>query len=118
MPTIIRDYRPGDEAAAYFVCLKTGNHGDDGEPFYRDDPDALGRIFVGPYLQFEPELALMLEDEQGVCGYALGCARFEIVLRTLRERVAARTLPAVSGADWTAGRLDANAIDSLSLSPS
>ncbi len=68
----IRDYRPGDEAAAYYVCLKTGNQGDDGEPYYREDPDALGRIFTGPYMRFEPELALMLEDEQGVCGYALG----------------------------------------------
>jgi len=67
----IRPYRPGDEGAAYYVCLKTGNRGDDGEPLFREDPDALGRIFVGPYLKFEPDLALMLEDEQGVCGYAL-----------------------------------------------
>lgn len=67
----IRKYQPGDEAAAYYVCLKTGNHGDDGEPYYRDDPDALGRIYVGPYLKFQPEFALVLEDEQGVCGYAL-----------------------------------------------
>ena len=37
-----------------------------------DDPDALGRIFVGPYLTFEPNLSLMLEDEEGICGYALG----------------------------------------------
>src|SRR6187397_2580662 len=72
MGTIIRDYRPGDEGPAYFVCLKTGNQGDDGEPFYREDPDALGRIFVGPYLAYEPELSLILEDEQGICGYALG----------------------------------------------
>lgn len=72
MTATIRDFRPGDEAAAYFVCLKTGNQGADGEPFYREDPDALGRIFVGPYLRFDPELALMLEDEEGVCGYALG----------------------------------------------
>jgi ribosomal protein S18 acetylase RimI-like enzyme len=72
MSTIVRNYRPGDEAAAYLVCLETGNHGDDGTPFFREDPDALGRIFVGPYLKFEPDLALMLEDEQGVCGYALG----------------------------------------------
>ena len=71
MTATIRDYRPGDEAAAYYVCLKTGNQGDDGEPFYRDDPDALGRIFVGPYLRFEPDLALMLEDGDGICGYAL-----------------------------------------------
>ncbi|HXG47095.1 MAG TPA: N-acetyltransferase [Methylomirabilota bacterium] len=69
---VIRAARPGDEAGAYHVCLKTGDHGRDGEPFYRDDPDALGRIFVGPYLAFEPELALILEDCEGICGYALG----------------------------------------------
>jgi ribosomal protein S18 acetylase RimI-like enzyme len=69
---IIRSARTGDQAAAYYVCLKTGDHGRDGEPFYREDPDALGRHFVGPYLKFEPELSLMLDDEQGICGYALG----------------------------------------------
>ena len=68
----IRPARSGDEPAAYFVCLKTGNYGEDGEPFYPEDPDALGRVFVGPYLAFEPELSLVLEDEQGICGYALG----------------------------------------------
>jgi ribosomal protein S18 acetylase RimI-like enzyme len=68
----IRDARPGDEPGAYDVCLKTGDHGSDGEPFYRDDPDALGRIYVGPYLAFEPGLSLILEDDQGICGYALG----------------------------------------------
>jgi len=69
---LIRDYRPGDEPGAYHVCLKTGDFGKDGEPFYREDPDALGRIFVGPYLAYEPGLSLILEDAQGVCGYALG----------------------------------------------
>ena len=68
----IRRARPGDEAGAYHVCMKTGNFGKDGEPFYREDPDALGRIFVGPYLAFEPALSLILEDEMGICGYALG----------------------------------------------
>jgi len=68
----IRSVRPDDQAAAYYICLKTGDHGRDGEPFYGDDPDALGRIFVGPYIAFEPELGLILEDERGVCGYAFG----------------------------------------------
>ena len=71
---VIRPARSSDQPAAYHVCLKTGDHGADGEPFYRDDPDALGRIYVGPYLAFEPELSLILEDDQGVCGYALGAA--------------------------------------------
>ena len=61
-----------DQSGAYYVCLKTGDYGKDGEPFYREDPDALGRVFVGPYLAFEPELSLILEDEQGICGYAFG----------------------------------------------
>ena len=68
----IRPARPGDESGAYYVCLKTGDHGADAEHLYADDPDALGRIFVGPYLAFERELSLILEDDEGICGYALG----------------------------------------------
>jgi ribosomal protein S18 acetylase RimI-like enzyme len=68
----IRPARPGDQPGAYYVCLKTGDFGKDGEAFYREYPDALGRIFVGPYLRFEPDLSLILEDGEGVCGYALG----------------------------------------------
>ena len=71
MSVHIREYEVGDEVAAYHVCLKTGDHGRDGEAFFKEDPDALGRIYVGPYLRFEPELALMLVDDQGVSGYAL-----------------------------------------------
>ena len=69
---VLRPVRPGDEAGAYHVCLRTGDNGRDGEPFYREDPAALGRIFVGPYLKFAAELGVILEDEAGVCGYALG----------------------------------------------
>ncbi|MEO6245269.1 MAG: GNAT family N-acetyltransferase [Opitutaceae bacterium] len=69
---VMRPVRAGDEAAAYYVCLKTGDHGRDAEPFYREDPDALGRVYVGPYLKFEPDLGVILEDGDGVCGYALG----------------------------------------------
>lgn len=69
---IVRAARAGDEAGAYRVCLETGDHGRTGEPYYRDDPDALGRIYVGPYLAFEPDLSLILEDALGICGYALG----------------------------------------------
>lgn len=68
----LRQGQAQDQAAAYYICLKTGDHGGDGEPFYREDPDALGRIFVGPYLAYEPQLSLILEDGQGVCGYAFG----------------------------------------------
>ena len=66
----IRQGNIDDLPAAYYVCLKTGDHGADGEVLYQEDPDALGRIFVGPYLALEPELSLILEDAEGICGYA------------------------------------------------
>ncbi len=98
--------RPGDEAGAYHVCLKTGDSGKDGEPFYREDPDALGRIYVGPYLKFTPELGLILEDREGVCGYALGArdsrSFFERYDTEWRPELKAR-FPAPTGdpAQWT-----------------
>ena len=105
-PCTIRAARPGDRAAAYYVCLKTGDHGADGEPFYREDPDALGRIYVGPYLLFEPELSLALENDQGVCGYALGAfdsrgfyGRYESEWRP--KLCAAFAAPAGEPAKWT-----------------
>jgi ribosomal protein S18 acetylase RimI-like enzyme len=72
MPLAIRPATPGDQPGAYRVCLETGNDGADGTALYADDPHALGRIYVGPYLRFEPELSLVLEDDDGICGYALG----------------------------------------------
>lgn len=103
---VIRPARPGDEPGAYHVCLKTGDHGRDGEAFYREDPDALGRIFVGPYLAYEPGLSLILEDAGGICGYALGAfdsrAFYDRYEREWRPALCARH-PAPTGdpSTWT-----------------
>src|ERR687897_2824316 len=104
---IIRKARPGDAPAAYRVCLATGNHGEDGEALYRDDPDALGRIFVGPYLAFEPELSLVLEDAAGICGYALGAFDSRRFYERYEEEwrpalVAQFAAPAGDPSRWTA----------------
>ena len=68
----IRPAEATDVRAVYEVCLKTGDAGGDATPLYRDDPDALGHRYAGPYLALEPELAFVLEDDTGVCGYVLG----------------------------------------------
>lgn len=60
-----------DEAAVNRVCLETGDDGADGTALY-EDPDILGIIYAAPYLHLAPELAFVLEDEEGVCGYVLG----------------------------------------------
>ena len=105
-PFTIRAARPADQAATYYICLKTGDHGKDGEPFYGDDPDALGRIFVGPYLAYEPELGLVLEDAEGVCGYAFGAfdsrAFFDRYEKEWRPRLCAEfPMPTGDPAKWT-----------------
>lgn len=72
MPTFqIRPYVNHDFGAVYHVCLKTGDAGQDASHLY-DDPKLLGHRYVGPYVSLQPELAFILEDEQGVCGYVLG----------------------------------------------
>jgi len=67
----IRLCEPRDRDAVYTVCLKTGDNGKDATNLY-DDPEALGSIYVGPYMKLEPELAFVAEDADGVCGYVLG----------------------------------------------
>jgi ribosomal protein S18 acetylase RimI-like enzyme len=69
-PFNIRRCEPRDEDAVYEVCLRTGSNGTDATHLF-DDPKALGHLFVGPYMRLEPELAFVLEDDRGVCGYVL-----------------------------------------------
>lgn len=69
----IRTYHAGDASALYDVCLRTGADGEDASALYRD-PRLLGEVYVGPYLRFAPDLALVAEDHEGVGGYALGVA--------------------------------------------
>ncbi len=71
MSFALRPYQPRDLEAVYDICLKTGDSGEDATHLY-DDPKALGHLYAGPYATLEPELAFMLEDEAGVCGYILG----------------------------------------------
>ena len=104
-PFHIRRCQPDDAEAVYEVCLRTGDNGHDATGLF-DDPKALGHVFVGPYLKLEQDLAFVLEDPQGVCGYALGALdsrRYYEAYRTkwlpqLRSRFAE---PTGDPARWT-----------------
>ena len=67
----IRQYRPADLDALYRICLLTADDGQDGTRLY---PDGYlpGHLYAAPYALFEPALAFVAQDEEGVAGYVLG----------------------------------------------
>ncbi|MFC4161625.1 GNAT family N-acetyltransferase [Chitinimonas lacunae] len=69
----LRAATAADLPALYQICLATALAGHDGSGHYRD-PELPGHLYAAPYLVLAPESCLVLEDEAGVCGYALGCA--------------------------------------------
>lgn len=72
MPSI-RPATVQDLPGAYRVCLLTGDSGRDASGIYRN-PELLGHVFVGPYVVGEPDLALVVADDEGIAGYLLATA--------------------------------------------
>ncbi|GIY72380.1 hypothetical protein CDAR_594351 [Caerostris darwini] len=67
----IRPYLPADEAQVYDVCRRTCDDGMDGSEVFPEYPDLIGDKLVGPFLCLSPEYCFVVEDENGICGYAL-----------------------------------------------
>lgn len=73
MPAI-RPYRPDDRAAVAHVCLKTAAGGADATGVYSDDT-LMPEVYALPYVEYAPDLAFVVEDDDGrVGGYVLGVA--------------------------------------------
>lgn len=81
----IRSYRASDREALYRVCLMTGDAGADGTAAFGAAPEALGHLYVGPYLELEGERALVLEDPAGPCGYCLGALDSRVFYQRMEE---------------------------------
>lgn len=60
----IRPYRPTDRAAMYEICLKTADAGGDATGMLSDD-DLWGALFAVPYVERHPDLAWVVEGEDG-----------------------------------------------------
>jgi GNAT superfamily N-acetyltransferase len=73
---VIRAYRSADLDALYDICLDTGDGGRGARHLF-DDPRLLGHAYVGPYVAFEPDLAFVVEDDEGICGYAIAASDSE-----------------------------------------
>ncbi len=105
----IRPARIEDHAALKRVCLLTGDAGADASD-KEDDPSLVGLIFAVPYQVLEPGFAVVVEDDEGVCGYALGApdtASFEARINRIWFPEIAKTIAdpgpdenAWHGSDW------------------
>lgn len=70
----LRPYRRSDDAGLAAVCLATADDGRDGTALYAD-PGLPGDVYAVPYVRFEPDLCLVVDDgtrEGRVSGYVLG----------------------------------------------
>lgn len=72
--TQIRPFRPGDEPALARICLKTADAGADATGVF-DDDGIWAEVFVLPYVARHPELAFVIETDDGrVAGYVVAAA--------------------------------------------
>jgi GNAT superfamily N-acetyltransferase len=67
----VRQVELGDRESLYAVSLATGFRGGDASHLY-EDGTLIGHIYSAPYAQLEPGLTLVVEDQDGVAGFALG----------------------------------------------
>ena len=101
MEPVIRPFRPADTDACYEICLRTGHAGGDAGHLHTD-ARILGEVWVAPYLAHSPELAYVVEDDDGVGGFVVGAAHtteFEVWAEAewwppLRARYPRGTFPA------------------------
>lgn len=89
---LLRPYQPGDRAAVYDICVRTGASGQDARGHYLND-ELLADIYAGPYLELEPDLAFVLDDGERAVGYVLGTANTPAFVDAWRTR----WLPRVAG---------------------
>ncbi|XP_015233148.1 PREDICTED: protein O-GlcNAcase isoform X2 [Cyprinodon variegatus] len=68
----IRPYYPKDEAAVYKICKEMYCEGMEDEPFAEEESDLIGDRLVGGLLTVSSDYGFVLEDDEGICGYALG----------------------------------------------
>jgi hypothetical protein len=68
---LIRRYQESDREAVRWICCETGFLGQPIDAIYRDR-ELFADLITNPYLDYEPEWALVAESDHQVVGYLLG----------------------------------------------
>jgi hypothetical protein len=79
----LEPFREVHRDGMYRICLLTGDSGADGTHLYPNDWQAIGRRWVGPYLDLEPALSFALVDGDAIVGYVLASADTQRMYRAL-----------------------------------
>lgn len=80
----IRPFKVADLDALYAISLATGHEGGDASHLYKDGR-LLGHIYAAPYALLEPNFALVVDDDYGVAGFAVGTPDTAAWLRRLES---------------------------------
>ncbi|XP_021351407.1 protein O-GlcNAcase-like isoform X2 [Mizuhopecten yessoensis] len=86
-----RPYSSSDESAVYQICLQTCDDGMDGTEVFPDMPGLIGDRILGAMTSLSPENCFLVEDDVGVCGYAVAA----LSARQLQERAKLAWIPAM-----------------------
>ncbi|KAG7512311.1 hypothetical protein JOB18_026379 [Solea senegalensis] len=78
----IRPYFPKDEVAVYTICKEMYCEGMEDLTFPDDDPNLIGDRLVGGLLTLSSDYGFVLEDDEGICGYALGTVDVKPFIKT------------------------------------
>ncbi len=81
--TGIRAYRPEDRDDVYRICVLTGESGGDATGLY--PADLIPDVYAGPYLEFEPDLAFVLDTGSRVAGYVIAAANTRKFVQRYRD---------------------------------
>jgi hypothetical protein len=73
-PYNIRNYRPSDREAVRTLCCQTGFLGEPIDPVY-EDRELFADFLTTYYTDHEPESCFVLEKNNEIIGYLLGCRR-------------------------------------------
>jgi GNAT superfamily N-acetyltransferase len=80
---VIREYRETDRARVYEICTRTGLRGSDATGQFSTD-DLIPDVFAGPYVEFEPELALVVDVDGEASGYIIATADTRVFVARYR----------------------------------
>ncbi len=92
----VRPYAPTDRSAVRAICADTGFMGNPIDEIF-EDREVFADFFTRYYTDYEPESALVAEDEETgeVVGYVLGCTRYRFQAWKQVALLLTRTVPRV-----------------------